>query len=273
MRWSKIKNIIILLLVIVNVCLLAMVGLRAWQTRKSDRETREWMVAVLAKNGIEFLPDEVPGVMPLTGARVTLSGLEAREAAALVGEITDTNTAGSRTTYEGSLGTAVVSDSGEIEIRMVPGALALKGDDPGQRGLELLEQLGLQMEETGRETGSDTVKVTYTQFWDGAPVPDVTLTLVWRSGSLESLTGRALRGTSEAVMGNWMDASTALARFLENINQQGYVCSQITELYAGYTVSGTTEVTVSPTWFIETDTHPQRFAVDASAGTVTADGS
>ena len=46
MRWSKIKNIIILLLVIVNGFLLALVGLRAWQTEQGERETRERMIGI-----------------------------------------------------------------------------------------------------------------------------------------------------------------------------------------------------------------------------------
>ena len=61
MRWSRIKNIIILMLVIVNLFLLAMVGLRAWRSRRDDRENRARMVFILQENGIDFLPGEVPG--------------------------------------------------------------------------------------------------------------------------------------------------------------------------------------------------------------------
>ena len=61
MRWSRIKNIIILMLVIVNLFLLAMVGLRAWRSRRDDRESRARMVFILQENGIDFLPGEVPG--------------------------------------------------------------------------------------------------------------------------------------------------------------------------------------------------------------------
>ena len=43
MRWSRIKNIIILLLVLVNGFLLAQVGLREWQSRRDELETRERM--------------------------------------------------------------------------------------------------------------------------------------------------------------------------------------------------------------------------------------
>ena len=36
MRWSRIKDIIILMLVIVNLFLLAMVGLRAWRSQRDE---------------------------------------------------------------------------------------------------------------------------------------------------------------------------------------------------------------------------------------------
>jgi hypothetical protein len=130
MRWSKIKNIIILLLLIVNVFLLAQVGLQAWKSERNEREMRALMVEVLENNGITFLPQEVPGD-------------------------------------------------------------ALPGDD--------------------------------------------TIT-----------------------------ASTALTRFLEALNQEGYVCSQITALYAGDAGDGE-----SPVWYIETDVWPWRFAVDGHTGAVT----
>ena len=61
MRWSRIKDIIILMLIIVNLFLLAMVGLRAWRSQRDDRESRARMVFILQENGIDFLPGEVPG--------------------------------------------------------------------------------------------------------------------------------------------------------------------------------------------------------------------
>ena len=67
-----------------------------------------------------------------------------------------------------------------------------------------------------------------------------------------------------------IDGATALARFLEALNREGYVCSQVTDMYAGYATSGAGTVTLRPTWYIETDTSPWRFAVDGVTGAVTA---
>ena len=58
MRSSKIKNIIILMLLLVNAFLLVLVGGRSWHSRQTLRETGERMVVILERNGVEFLPRE-----------------------------------------------------------------------------------------------------------------------------------------------------------------------------------------------------------------------
>ena len=115
--------------------------------------------------------------------------------------------------------------------------------------------------------------LVFTQLWEGAPVPDLTLTIVYERGELSRLTGRCLTGTAEELTGGGqgLSAVTALARFLEGLNRGGYVCSQVTELYAGYAVSGTATVTLTPTWYLQTDAWPWQFAVDGYTGTVTAE--
>lgn len=142
MRWSRIKDIIILMLVIVNLFLLAMVGLRAWRSQRDELESRERMVTLLEKNGIAYLPDSIPGDWALSDAP----------------------------------------------------ALA----------------------EPGREV---------------------------------------------------ISAPTALLRFLEALNRDGYLCAQITALYPA--VQDTGAGGSVPLWIIETDTWPWRFSVNAYTGAVT----
>ncbi len=181
MRWTKIKNIIILLLVIVNLFLLGLVGARAWRTAENERQARERMLTVLEQNGIVFLPGELPGRMELEPLRVTPD----------------------------PEGKAPPGPEG-VALRTVRGGHTVDMD----RG----ELVGI---------------------WE-TPTP-----------------------AGEAIT-----ASTALMRFLEELNQGGYVCSQITDIYAGYAVSGSGTLTLSPIWCVETDSY--RFAVDAYTGAVTA---
>ncbi len=259
MRWSKIKNIIILLLVIVNVSLLVMVGQRHWENEKNQRETRRRVIAIMEKNEISFLPAEVPGALGLTARRVTLEPPGEAQAALLTGEITGERTVGARSTWEGELGTVTVTPSGDLEAQLQPGAWP---DD-----LELLASLGFQARQTGREEGAHS----YLQLWNGVPLPQWTARLTWGAQGLERLSLRRLAGTEELLPGEeTIDGATALARFLEALNREGYVCSQVTDMYAGYATSGAGTVTLRPTWYIETDTSPWRFAVDGVTGAVTA---
>lgn len=181
MRWTKIKNIIILLLVVVNLFLLGLVGARAWRTANNERVARERMLTVLAQNGISFLPGELPDKMPLSPIR----------------------------------GTA----------------------DPAGSLPQLPDGVVLRTVQNGR----------------GVDVEPDTLAGVWEV---------------QTPGGPPITASTALMRFLDALNQEGYVCSQITGMYAGYAVSGSETVTLSPTWYVETDSY--RFAVDAYSGSVSA---
>ena len=115
MRWSKIKNIIILLLAAVNLCLLAMVGLRAWNTHRSDRETL--LVQVLAQSGIQYLPEEVPGEMTLVPLQLTLAVPDAEGAAGLIGAAAQAQSAWGETTYTGPGGSVTFSDDGGVDLR------------------------------------------------------------------------------------------------------------------------------------------------------------
>ena len=49
--------------------------------------------------------------------------------------------------------------------------------------------------------------------------------------------------------GTPISAATALSRFMETLNQEGYVCSQVVDLYLGYTVGGGAGgLTLNPVW-------------------------
>ncbi len=272
MRWSKIKNIIILLLVIVNGFLLALVGLRAWQTEQGERETRERMIGILANNGIEFLPQEVPGELKLPSWQVEVETPDEAQAVWLVGELRSVESVGGRTTYTGERGAASFSSDGGVQAEFPSNAWPCDRERITATAAEMLNALSVpSVQETGRREEENAVTVTYTQLWEGEPVFDRTLVLRWEDGSIRSLNGSCLLGGGEAQTGGeTITSSTALARFLTALNDGGYVCSQITDVYAGYTSGGTGTVNLTPAWLIGTDVWPRQFVVDGVTGTVTA---
>lgn len=269
MRWSKIKNIIILLLVLVNGFLLAQVGFRTWRSRQALRETRERMVAILERNDVAYLPDEIPGDLELTGRRVTLTPMGEAEAAALVGPVSEQDALGARITYQGSKGSVTVSSSGEVEAVFSPGACPAEPDRAIQ-GLELLSALGVRARLSGQEEAAGASVFRYVQLWNDVPVPEWSASLTWGEEGLTRLSLRRLVGVEELLPAQeTLDAATALTRLLDELNRgEGYVCSQITALYPGYLTSGAGTLTLTPAWFIETDSW--RFSVDGYTGAVTA---
>lgn len=269
MRWSKIKNIILLLLVMVNVLLLAMVGIQVLRSQWGERETRRQTAAVLEKSGITFLPEEIPGELKLTGVKIELEPGGEEAAQWLLGGETKSQTLGGRVFYHGPRGSLSVSASGEMEAKLET-PLPLEGDDVGQAGRELLSQLGVQVKETGRIAAGERTQVQYIQLWDGVPVSNEEAVLTWGEQGLEELSFRRLSGKQEPLAGGGetLTASTALIRFLGALNQEGYVCSQITDLYAGYAASGSSVVSLTPAWYVETDTWPWKFVIDGSTGAV-----
>ncbi len=266
MRWSKIKNIIILLLVVVNGFLLGQVGVREWRSHRDQQETRERMVDILARNDVAYLPEEVPGTLELSAYRVTLSPFGEAEAAVLVGDIDGVQTIGGRTVYTGSQGTAALSAAGELTVEFASGSLLSEG-----LVLDRLSKLGVQLERTGTFDGNGETGVSYTQLWEGVPVSGMNASLVFSGQVPYTLTLRCLRGTGEVLpsTGETLTAATALARLLDELNRgEGYVCSQITDMYSGYVSGSGDPMTLTPAWFIETDTW--RFIVDGVTGGVTA---
>ena len=265
MRWTKIKNIILLLLVIVNLFLLALVGVRAWRTRENNRAAREQMLQVLENNGISYLPSELPDTLGLPPRRLTPEPVAEAQVKLLVGEVASVEVQGSRTVWEGERGTVTLFTDRELEVQFRPGT------QPAADIPQLLESLGLSLREARDQSGQEAA--VWVQLLDGVPIPGETVRLESRDGWAQTLTFRALAGTSEAVTsaGEPITALTAILRLLDALNRQGYVCSQITGLYAGYSLSGSGTLTLTPAWFVEIDAAPWRLMVDGYTGAVTTE--
>ena len=60
MEWSKLKNIILLLLVSVNAFLLILVGVQESRAARYEEDTRQAAVRVLEQSGITFGLERVP---------------------------------------------------------------------------------------------------------------------------------------------------------------------------------------------------------------------
>ena len=275
MEWSKIKNIIILILVGLNVFLLALVAVRESKSAHYQEEARAGVLSALERSGIQFLPEKVPADMELTPLTVTRSReREQSMAQALLGPVEREDTGGSvRVVYTGTGGTASFSSDGRFSFELNDQALATEGDTPARAGAACLEQMGLQavLVET-RSEGEDTLLI-YRQNWEEVPLFSCQVILTYRDGTLRRIEGEYLEGAAVPAQGKSLDTLTVLVRFLAGMNESGYVCSRIDAMTAGYLSSVSAArpvVQLTPVWYITTDTGS--YYLDALTGALTQAG-
>lgn len=205
MAWPKIKNIIILMLLVTNLCLLAFVGWREIRDWQLQDKALEQAVSFLAERGIQVDERIVPrsAELPPMGMERDLEE-EQTLAAALLGDgLTREERSGEVYVYEGERGLLQCHSSGEFWADFQSGRLpgprgggdggACSGDHgatplPGGGG----EQRG------NAQDGS----VTLRQLWNGVPVLPCRATLVYEGGELKRIEeGRRLTGTPQTTAG------------------------------------------------------------------------
>ncbi len=270
MEWSKIKNIILLILVLVNVALLALVVLRENRSAQNVEEARAGAVAALERSGIAVELERLPQDMELCELTFTRDrGGEQAAAEALLGAVSaGADSSAVRLVYTGAGGTAEFAMGGEFTVALEPGVHTLNGRTEEEAGLGCLELLGIQAELVSAvRDGGDTV-LTYRQLWQGVPVFSCPVELTWRDGELVRIQGQRLAGSSAPAGGTELPLSTAtvLVRFLAGLNAEGTICSRLEDMTAGYLLSGTTPLKMVPVWRITTDTGA--YYVDGMTGTL-----
>lgn len=269
MEWSKIKNIIILVLVCLNVLLLALVTIREGKSAHSQEETREGIIAFLEKNEIAFLPETLPEQPALSPLTVTRSRDHERAMAeALLGAARREDMGGSvRVVYTGAGGTAAFTSDGHFDFTLAEDTRTAAGDGLTRDGADCLALLGLQAMLVETRTDGTETCLDYLQTWEGVPLFSCPITLTYQDGALRRMEGIYLDGTAAPAAGDPLDPPTVLLRFLAGMNDAGYVCSRIDGMTSGYLSSVSAArpvVQLSPVWRIDTDTGA--YYVDALTG-------
>lgn len=271
MEWSKIKTVILLMLVGVNICLLLLVGVRIGRGALYEDETRQAAIQVLERGGIEFAPAQVPKDIDLPTLTVVRDrNSEAEAARTLLGEVTQTGESEVRPSYSGEGGSAEFSMNGSFTVELTQDRFRRQaGQTLGEASLDCLEQIGFSGVAEQVVTRDDTTVLTYFQVWEDAPIFSCRVSLTWEEDTLVRIEGSRLAGTGEsAVTQALLSTPTVLMRFLSSVSEGGSVCSRIESMSPGYLTSGSgRSVQLNPVWRILTDTGA--YYVDAVTGEVT----
>mgnify|MGYP003300176129 CR=1 FL=1 len=254
MEWPKLKNIILILLIFTNVCLLVLVGGPAWQERQFQQQTRAEAIQFLNQKGISLAEEVVPERVEPTPqvARRNVQQEQLKAQAVLGQNVRQEIRGGEVYRYENEKGAIQFHSDGAFSLQMKPEAFPIR-EDPRQAVLTLLEKLGMDVEILEQTQYALTVR----QVWQGSAVLNREFCVEWDEMGLTRITnGSRLVGTPTQVSGSGtITVATALITFLNGMDELGDVCGGIREITQGYTssapLSGPMELT--PVWRIATD--------------------
>lgn len=264
MKTSRIKNIVIVILALVNAFLLVLLLGRQNQQRVAYERSVEQLSLLLANNGITFdtalLPDEVS--YP-TAELSHDAGAEVSFARALLGDAAAERSTGGSSVYESELGSLRFRANGEVD-----GNLNRSLEDPADFFSRTLSDLGYRVDAPSALSNTGSGTAVAVREVDGVVIFNAPLAFTFENNVLTSVSGSFLPSITLTTPAGGTDAISALVRFLDYRNSNGLVCTQITSLDCGYLLqSSATSAKLVPAWHIATDT--SEYYVNSVTGEIT----
>jgi hypothetical protein len=259
MDTAKVKNFILVLLLVVNLFLLTIVIADSSAAARTAAAAEAHVTEVLAQNGITVGRDvDLDAAAP--GAVVLRRDLDAEQSAVahLIGRVTTEDLGGNIIYYGGEKGQAKFRGTGEFDISLNHGAVET-GTDPVQTAKNVLSKLGMDAADTLAPVdlnSGDFFTITLTCAWQGGAIFNGQVTFTFAADSLLLISGRrAMDTVSSRSEEETLDAPTVLMRFLDLIRSEGHVCTELRSMTPGYamSVSVSGDGTLYPVWRIETD--------------------
>lgn len=256
MSWSKLKTIMIYILLLLNLFLLGLVGMNRLRARRYQAAAVTEAAAVLTRNNIQVKREDLPTEMKLPAA-VAIRDLEKEEQLVRIflGEDIRTSASGGGLyVYEGEAGTASFRGNGEFTITY---------NSPGDWTItprEMMERLDLEIGRTWERDGLSAVE----QSLNGVPVyPSGSsgqgaagMIFEFDSlGQLRGVSGRLLLGKLTSSQEEQpISVSTALIAFFNFVVDSGDLCRELTGMTPVYRAAAGEPVHLTPAWRVSTDT-------------------
>lgn len=269
MNTARLKNIVIIILLLANAFLLVLLFSRRAEESATRERTVTQLVQLYASNGIALdgaLVEDFSAAVPSLQPTRDLAA-EQSFAAALLGSVSSVDSGGGIYRYyctDGlSRGSCLFRASGSMEA-----SLSRAVDDPAQFCADLCAPFGYLTLETIAD-GSHT-SVTATRSVDGFAVYNCTLTFTFSDTTLTSVTGSFLPPlTTDESDTLALDAVTALVSFLDYRNASGAVCTDILALSGGYLLQSSASESVRLVPVVRVETDVSDYYVNSLTGEVT----
>ena len=261
---ARLKNIIILILAMLNCFLLGSMAVRRLQADSAQIRLAQELSRLFAADGIALDAASVPSSSsPMTRTPVRSTDEDRLLAVFFLGEELHTQDEGGGIyTCRSSRGEALFRSNGSFEVRLLA----------DQQDADVLIQQfcqDFQYQDLQWDLTQDGGTVSALQYVDGCPVADASVVFRVENGHMLSVSGIHLPQASTASDETPLNAVTALTIFLQERRSSGAVISSVEEVYPCYRLQTTSAspMTLSPAWCITTNTG--KCYVNAVTGAVT----
>ena len=264
MKASRLKTIVIVILLLVNAFLLFLLLSRRAEQVQSYERSVDQLCALYERSGVSLDRTLLP-----KDSSVHLLSLErdsAREAAfakaLLGGEPSLLDSGGGVSRYSGETGSCAIRSGGSVEA-----SLSRPVEDAPAFCSELFRSFGYEESSSTLEGGSGSV--TGLRRSAGRLIYNASLTLSFSDGVLTAASGVFLSELSESRRADGIDAVSALVCFLDYCGASGVVCTEVSALESGYLLQSTavSSLRLAPVWRITTDVN--NYYVNCKSGEIT----
>lgn len=259
METYRLKNIVILILLLLNLFLLGLLMNFRYQQRHTAQELEQQLVQLFDSHGISLPQDldaDAPSLTPM-GVSRSLSD-EAAIAAYLLGEDVEVEDQGGGIyTYTGEMGTVQFRGSGAFDY--APGDQDIS--DPQTFLDGFLEAFGYRALSSGYSTNNGTFSAV--RQVEGCDVYNCTVSFRFSGQQLVSVVGSWVSTAETTPLPQpSYTAADALSQFLEYRSESGVVCNSVVSVQPAYALQSSTPSTLqlSAKWQVVTDTY--RYYVD-----------
>lgn len=256
MQWDKVKNVLIVILLVVNLFLIGNFGVKLWQDYRRGEELMEDLRALTQKYGMQMDDAfQLPGDKVLPTLSIDRSRADEEAVAqAMLGETVErTEQEDGAVRFESDAGQMEWYADGTVQAECRTGH---ETPDDASSALRLAKQLlsdwGLQVEHEDAQADGTTVTMSGTVA--GQPVHNRVLILRFDADGTVALSGLWSFGTPYTTVrgsGVSCNAADALLEFAARVQD----VTRIDSMTAGYRmeVDSNRRLQLTPTWKIVTD--------------------
>jgi hypothetical protein len=259
MDTRRVKNCIILVLLLLNAFLLVItISDIAGDRAAAARESQE-LLRYITGAGITVRAEEKLNQKPLN--IVSLFRDLDKESLAVASLLKNTSSeylGGNIYRYYGDKGEATFRGTGAFDILFRGTGLPLKGSKE-KTARSVMDKLGIKTDPAycvTTETAANAETVTLRCMWEGVPVFDRTIDFTFMGDYLLLVSGtRILDDRLKTTAETGFSLSTATAKFIGEVRASGKICSEITDIAAGYETSAALsgDSSLIPVWRFITD--------------------